>query len=94
MLTDVSDLKKYADAFTVSGGYGTDFRPVFRYVRELQKQGRLQQLKGLLYFTDGFGIYPKIPTGYETAFVFWEEEIFEEDQVPDWAIRLYFKGDK
>ncbi len=94
LLTDVSDLKKYADAFTVSGGYGTDFRPVFRYVRELQKQGRLQQLKGLLYFTDGFGIYPKIPTGYETAFVFWEEEIFEEDQVPDWAIRLYFKGDK
>ena len=39
-------------------------------VKELLEKKELTHLKGLLYFTDGDGIYPTNPPPYETAFVF------------------------
>ena len=36
---------------------------------ELEKK-EIQNLKGLLYFTDGDGIFPRKKPAYETAFVF------------------------
>lgn len=47
-----------------------DFRPVFTYVDALVKQGAFDHLKGLIYFTDGFGVFPRKKPEYETAFVF------------------------
>ena len=44
-------------------------------------------LKGLLYFTDGKGIYPAKKPPYETAFVFMKED-YEDTQVPSWALKL------
>lgn len=44
-------------------------------------------LKGLLYFTDGKGIYPAKKPPYETAFVFMKED-YEDTQVPSWAMKL------
>lgn len=88
-ITKLEDLKQYAEHFAVKGGYGTDFRPVFSYVEELRRKGILTNLKGLMYFTDGIGTYPKNATSYDTAFVFWTEEEFREEDVPDWAIKLY-----
>ena len=69
-LENVEDLEQYSKNFAVKGGYGTDFRPVFRYVSDLQKRGELKNLKGLMYFTDGKGRYPKDAPPYVTAFVF------------------------
>lgn len=89
VIHELSELDKYADRFCVRGGYGTDFRPVFSYVEELKKQGQLKNLKGLMYFTDGEGEYPKKPTSYDTAFVFWNAEDFDDTKVPGWAIKLY-----
>ena len=54
----------------ILGRGGTDFTPVFSYVKELLEKKELTHLKGLLYFTDGDGIYPTNPPPYETAFVF------------------------
>ena len=88
-ITDVEQMRRFAGGFSVAGGYGTDFRPVFVYVEELQKKGILKNLKGLLYFTDGFGIYPEKPTPYDTAFVFYKDEEMSDVQVPDWALKLY-----
>ena len=34
---------------------GTDFRPAFEYVNELCRKKVFRHLKGLLYFTDGYG---------------------------------------
>lgn len=72
--------------FEIVGGGGTDFRPAFAYVNELQEQGQFENLCGLLYFTDGKGIYPQKKTVYKTAFLFLED--FEEELVPPWAMRL------
>lgn len=71
-------------------GFGsTDFRPVFEYVDKAIEDGEFENLKGLIYFTDGYGVFPqkKPPYGYDTAFVFLEDD-YEKPPVPAWAIKL------
>ena len=92
-ITDLSEMERFAEEFSVEGGYGTDFRPVFSYVEKLREAGELRNLKGLMYFTDGFGEYPVKPTDYETVFVFYGDEEREEAKVPSWAIKLYLDSD-
>mgnify|MGYP003426380964 CR=1 FL=1 len=60
---------------------------VLPLVEELQKNGRLKNLKGLLYFTDGDGIYPTECPEYETAFVFLNEAL-KKGKPPAWAHSL------
>ena len=66
---------------------GTDFRPAFLYVEQLMRAQRFSALKGLIYFTDGKGIYPVKMPPYDTAFVFMEESYSDVD-VPPWAIKI------
>ncbi|MBQ7678098.1 MAG: metallopeptidase [Lachnospiraceae bacterium] len=89
IIENMRDLKKYNDNFTVKGGYGTDFRPVFAHIGDLRKRGELTHLRGLIYFTDGHGIYPKEATAYQTAFVFLKDEEYDDREVPGWALKLY-----
>ena len=89
LITSVEDMKKYSEGIHVEGGYGTDFRPVFTRVSELLKKKQFENLKGLIYFTDGFGIYPDKPTTYDTAFVFPQDDDYDDEKVPDWALKLY-----
>lgn len=86
-LHDLGELKAYMEDFHLTGGSATDFRPVFRRVEELQKAGELTGLRGLLYFTDGMGRYPKRRPPYETAFVMMEDPAMAVE-APPWAIRL------
>lgn len=83
--------KEDFDTFMATGklrGFGsTDFRPAFDYVEKLQQDGEFENLKGLLYFTDGYGIYPEQMPAYDTAFVFLEEDD-RAPAVPPWAIKL------
>ena len=89
LFTSPEDLKRAAGEWTVHGGGGTDFRPVFAYVENLQAKGELRDLRGLLYFTDGFGLYPEKATPYETAFVFRADQDYLDRDVPGWAMKLY-----
>lgn len=66
---------------------GTDFRPVFAYVDALVKQGAFDHLKGLIYFTDGFGVFPRKKPEYETAFVF-IDSAKNNLKVPAWAMKV------
>ena len=52
------EMEAYLSDFTVRGFGGTDFRPAFAYVEHLLKMGAFQRLRGLLYFTDGYGTFP------------------------------------
>ena len=56
-------------------------------MRELQAKGSFHHLRGLIYFTDGKGIYPVQKPGFDTAFVFVEDH-YEDISVPGWAIKL------
>ena len=80
------ELQSLLEKFTVVGGGGTDFRPAFAYVNELLEQGVFKNLCGLLYFTDGKGIYPGKRPEYKTAFLFLED--YDNTAVPAWAMRL------
>lgn len=84
---DLEDLRDYMEHFELAGGSATDFRPVFRHVAQLQKEGAFTSLRGLIYFTDGMGVYPQKRPPYDTAFVLLEEPPMSV-KMPPWAIRL------
>lgn len=87
VIENASQLKEYMENFTVKGQGGTDFRPPFAYVEELMRQKRFTRLRGLIYFTDGYGTFPAKKPVYETAFVFMKED-YQDIDVPPWAIKL------
>lgn len=86
-ITCEEELTEYMEQLDLIGEGGTDFRPAFEYVEKLRNEHAFSRLKGLLYFTDGKGIYPKRRPEFETAFVFLEEG-YEDMDVPPWAIKL------
>ena len=86
------DFDRYIENMQLKGFGGTDFRPVFNYVDDLILKGDIRNLKGLIYFTDGFGTYPEKKPAYETAFVFLKDDYSNPD-VPSWAMKLMLEGE-
>lgn len=91
-ITSLAQLDQFFAQFQIVGGGGTDFRPAFAYINHLLEKGKLNQIDGLLYFTDGKGTYPKKRPPYKTAFLFSED--YDELFVPPWAMRYQFDRDK
>ena len=88
-ITCLSDLEDYLENPTIKGLGGTDFRPVFTYVDEALATGELNDLGGLIYFTDGQGTYPARRPAYETAFVFLDsDDAAASAPVPPWAMKV------
>lgn len=85
------------DAFMRHGkltGFGaTDFRPVFEYIEALRSQKEFEDLKGLIYFTDGYGIYPERMPDYSTIFAFLDEDE-SRPQVPSWSMKVVLESDE
>ena len=86
-ITSWEDFNQFLANGKLRGFGSTDFRPVFEYVEKLKQDGEFEDLKGLLYFTDGYGIYPAQMPTYDTAFVFLRED-GEAPAVPPWAIKV------
>lgn len=87
IITSQEELENYMENFHLMGSGGTDFRPVFKYVDQLIVEKAFQNLKGLIYFTDGYGTFPRRRPAYDTAFVFFHEEYLDLN-VPPWAIKV------
>ena len=92
-ITSQEEFDEYLKNMTIRGLGGTDFRPVFSYVDWLREKKEFQNLKGLIYFTDGFGTFPEQMPEYKTAFVFLDEELNNYD-VPPWAMKLILRKDE
>ena len=88
VIKKTSDWQEYMEDFTVKGMGKTDFRAVFAHVEKLQQRGELKRLKGLLYFTDGYGIFPSKRPPYDTVFVF-ADDYYNDKDVPVWAMKLH-----
>ena len=91
-ITSRKEMKDYMEHLELYGDGGTDFRPAFEWVDKLLEQHEFHNLKGLIYFTDGFGIYPKKMPPYKTAFVFMQDNYRDVD-VPVWAMKLILDED-
>lgn len=87
VIHSAKELSEYMEHFSLIGGSATDFRPVFSHVEELCKAGAFTNLRGLIYFTDGMGIYPTKRPPYDVAFVLIEEPPLEI-KMPPWCIKL------
>ena len=92
-ISNPRDFDRYLDALQIEGLGGTDFRPVFARIDELRDEGKLRELAGLLYFTDGHGTFPRIPPDYKCAFVFADPESAEAAWVPSWAMKASLDND-
>lgn len=89
-ITNERDLRDYMEHFELIGQSATDFRPVFEHVDQLVSEGAFHHLRGIIYFTDGLGIYPKKRPRYDAAFVMLEGEAYPEN-VPPWGIRAILR---
>ena len=86
-ITCKEELQEYMEKLDLAGEGGTDFRPAFAYIDDLIATHRFTELKGVIYFTDGQGIYSQKMPLYQTAFVFMDDGA-EEQEVPPWAMKL------
>jgi hypothetical protein len=86
-ITNEDEFKDFIENGKITGFGSTDFRPVFDYVDDLKDKGEFENLKGLIYFTDGYGIYPEHMPDYDVIFAFLEEDE-NRAPVPGWAIKV------
>ena len=92
-ITSQEEFDAYLKKMKLRGFGGTDFRPVFSYVDELRTKRELANLKGLIYFTDGWGTFPAKKPEYDAAFVFVDDGQ-NNYEVPPWAIKLVLQKEE
>ena len=86
-ITSQEDFDYFIAHETLKGFGSTDFRPVFTHVEELVAKGEFENLKGLIYFTDGYGVYPQKMPPYDVMFVFLDGGD-TSPEVPSWAVKV------
>ena len=84
------DMEDYLANEKLMGFGDTDFRPVFRWVEDQLRLGVLRNLRGLLYFTDGFGTYPDWAPPCEAVFAFIKGNN-NATEAPTWATKVEFE---
>lgn len=92
-ITSQEEFDVYLKNMNIKGLGGTDFRPVIETVDSMIKEHEFKNLRGLIYFTDGYGVFPAKKPDYETAFVFVKDD-YEIPEVPAWAIKLVLQSDE
>ncbi len=93
LLTDLDDLDRFCAGLVLAGGGGTDFRPALERIEALRAQGAFSDLRGVLYFTDGRGVYPSRRPPFEVAFLFLEDGT-QRPEPPPWAMRLVLQPEE
>lgn len=91
-ITCDSDFEEFMKHGKVKGFGDTDFVPVFTYVDALKQRGEFTDLKGLIYFTDGYGFYPPKMPEYDVIFAFLNEDE-KRPPVPGWALQVVMEDD-
>ncbi|MBQ9155408.1 MAG: metallopeptidase [Eubacterium sp.] len=92
-ISSQEEFDAYISDMVLKGFGGTDFRPVFERVDQLIRQHEFINLKGMIYFTDGYGSFPHNAPAYETAFVFLDQG-YDLPDLPPWAIKVVMTEDE
>lgn len=88
VLNNEKELEEYIKNISLKGFGGTDFRPVFKYVENIFEASKQNEVNGLIYFTDGEGIYPEQMPKYKSVFVI-NDSCFDKSKMPLWATPLF-----
>ena len=86
-ITCQEDFLHFMEHGKLKGFGATDFRPAFTYIQQLQTQREFSNLKGVIYFTDGYGVYPQKTIGIDTIFAFLNEDE-TRPALPPWAMKV------
>ncbi|MBO6263406.1 MAG: hypothetical protein J6N93_03935 [Clostridia bacterium] len=86
-----ADFKERMASFELKGGGGTDFRPVFDRLIKDRRNGK--KIKGLIYFTDGMGVYPTEEPPFKTCFALYGVDVWA-DKVPHFAYKIILGGEE
>lgn len=86
-ITNDQEFKEFIEKGKLTGFGATDFRPVFSYIEKLKEDKEFENLKGMIYFTDGYGIYPEGMPDYDVIFAFLGEDM-HRTKVPVWAMEM------
>ena len=62
-------------------------------MEKLIAKGEFENLKGLIYFTDGYGVYPGSMPSYDVMFAFLNEQE-GGPEVPPWAIKVVLEAEE
>lgn len=89
-ITSQAEFDEYISNMSIKGLGGTDFRPVFEYVNKMVEEKEFRNLRGLIYFTDGYGTFPSYQPEYETAVIYLDDG-YNNPSVPPWVIKLLLK---
>jgi len=92
-ITSQDEFDEYMRHMVLKGFGGTDFRPVFERIDQHLREHEFVNLKGMIYFTDGYGTFPNNAPAYDTAFVFLDQG-YDLPEVPPWAIRMLLTEDE
>ncbi|MDO5695251.1 MAG: VWA-like domain-containing protein, partial [Eubacteriales bacterium] len=92
-IRSVEEMDEFLRTQKLTGFGGTDFRPAFAYIDELIENKEFENLKGILYFTDGYGTYPAEIPDYKTAFVFVDTGTVTPN-VPSWAMKVVLEEER
>ncbi|MDD5948310.1 MAG: VWA-like domain-containing protein [Lachnospiraceae bacterium] len=92
-ITGPEEFDEFCANIKLHGFGATDFRPVFAYVEELKKNQEFENLKGLIYFTDGYGTYPEQMPDYDVLFAFLKEDE-HAPKLPPWAIKVVLEPEE
>lgn len=92
-ITDSEALDEYLKDMKIVGGGATDFRPVFSYVEELKEKHEFDDLKGIIYFTDGYGIYPEKKPDEDVIFAFLNNDV-ARPACPAWSTKVIIEEDE
>ena len=92
-ITSEEEFDEYIRHMVLKGFGGTDFRPVFTKIEELKRQHEGGNLKGMIYFTDGYGAFPHQAPSFDAAFVFLNQG-YDLPQIPPWVIKMLMTEDE
>ena len=88
ILKTAREIEEYIKNISLKGFGGTDFRPVFQYVDEIFTSSQKNEVNGLIYFTDGDGVYPKQMPKFKSVFII-NDSCFDKAKMPLWATPLF-----
>ena len=87
-----AEFDTFLNNLKLKGNGATDFTPVFDYIEKLKNEKEFVNLKGLIYFTDGYGTFPERIPDYEVMFAFLYEDM-GRPKVPGWAMQVVMEDE-